>query len=53
MDGRNVWMVERGEDFRFTLKAREPVRIRGKRRRQQFQRDIALEARVACAIDLL
>ena len=29
VDGGNVRMVQRGEDFRFALKAREPVAIRG------------------------
>ena len=48
----DVRMVERGQHLRFTVKAREPIRIAGKRRGQDLERDVAAELGVAGAIDL-
>ena len=31
VDGRDVWMIQRGEDFGFALEARQPVGIGGER----------------------
>jgi hypothetical protein len=45
-------MVQRGEHFRFALKARESVVIRRQCRRQDLDRDLALQLRVGGAIDL-
>ena len=45
-------MVECGEDFRFALEARNPVRIAGKGQGQDLYRDIAFQQRIAGAIDL-
>ena len=45
-------MIERGQDLRFALEAREPLGIRRKRVGQDLQRDVALQAGVARAVDL-
>ena len=45
-------MVERGEDLRFALEAREPLGIRAKPSGSDLERDVAIELRVARAIDL-
>ena len=45
-------MIQRGQDLRFTLEAREPVGIEGEDVGEDFQRDIAIELRVSRAIDL-
>jgi len=47
-----VGMVEHGERLRFALEARQPFRVGGKDGRQDFQRDIAIEVRVAGEVDL-
>jgi len=47
-----MWVVERRQDLRFPLESREALRIRGKQIRQQLQRDVAPELRIARAIDL-
>ena len=52
VDSRDVRMVERGEQFRFTLKARQAIRILRERLGQNFDGDVALQLRVARAIDL-
>ena len=49
---RDVRMIERGEDLRFALEAREPLLIEGEAVGQDLERDVALERRVARAIDL-
>ena len=41
-------MIQGGDHFRFALKAREPFRIRRDRRRQDLDRDLALQLRVGC-----
>ena len=51
-DRRDVRMIERGEDFRFALKAREPIGVGCQRRWQDLHGDPALQARVRRAIDL-
>ena len=45
-------MVERREDLRFALEPREPIGIAGEGVGQDLQRDVAIELRVARAIDL-
>ena len=55
LDAENVGdvrMVERGKDFGFALKTREPVGIGRDRRRQDFDRNLALQIRVGRAIHL-
>ena len=52
MNRENVWMRERGDRFSLSLEPRAPIRIGGKRRWQDFDRDVAVEARVPGAIDL-
>ena len=44
-------MVEGCEDFRFTLEASHAVAVPGKRFRQNLQRHVTAEPRVACAVD--
>ncbi len=43
---------ERGDRARLALEAHAPVFVLGQLRRQDFDRDCAIEARVAGAIDL-
>jgi len=45
-------MIERSQHFRLALEASHAVRIAEERRRQDFQRHIALERRVASTIHL-
>ena len=45
-------MIERGKDLRFTCEAREAFRIVRETVRQDFQRDVAPELRVARPVDL-
>jgi hypothetical protein len=52
VDGRDVRMVQRGEDLGLALKPPQALRIPRKRFRQEFQRDIALQPGVARAVDL-
>ena len=52
VDRGDVRMVERREDFGFALEAREPVGVGRERRRQDLDRDLALQLRVGRAIDL-
>jgi hypothetical protein len=47
VDRGNVLMSERGEDLRLALEPRHAVWIRRELRRQDFERDLALEAGVA------
>jgi hypothetical protein len=46
-------MIEGGEQLRLSLEPRKTVRIDGKQLRQDLQRDVAIELRIARAIDLL
>ena len=52
MDGRNAWVVQRGEDFRFSLKARAPVSVNGQSRRQDLDGDLTFQLGVGRAIHL-
>jgi hypothetical protein len=45
-------MIERCEHLRFSAEARETIRIVGNGREQDFDRDVAIQLRIACAIDL-
>jgi hypothetical protein len=42
-----MWMVQGGERSRFALESGHPIGIGGERARDQFQRDIPAEPRVA------
>jgi len=48
----DVGMVERREEFRYALEARQPIRILRERLRQDLDRDVALQPRIARAVDL-
>ena len=48
----DVRMVQRGEHFRFALKASEPIVIRRDGRRQDLDRDLALQLGVGGPIHL-
>ena len=52
IDSRNVRMIQGCEDFRLTLKPREPLGVAGERLRQDIERNLALKARVARTVDL-
>ena len=52
VDLRDVGMVERRRDARLALEPRQAIRIAGDAGRQDLDRDVASEARVARAIDL-
>src|SRR6185436_2853160 len=52
VDRRDVRMVQRREQLRFPLKARQAVRVAGDFRQQHFDRHVAIELRVAGAVDL-
>ena len=45
-------MVQRGERLRLAFEARQTIRIGGKQLRQDLQRHVAVQARIARAIDL-
>jgi hypothetical protein len=52
VDLRDVRMVEGGECLRFAFETHQTIRIARERLRQNLERDIAIELRVARAIDL-
>ena len=52
VDGADVGMVERREHPRLALEARQAVGIRGEDSRQDFERDVSPELRIARAIHL-
>ena len=52
VDGCDVRMIQRGEDFRFALKASQPVGITHQRRRQDLDGDLTLQLRVRRPIHL-
>ena len=52
VDCSDVRMVQRGEDFRFALEARKPLGVTSDRRRQDLDRDLALQLRVGRPIHL-
>ena len=45
-------MIQRGEDLRFALEACEPIGIDRERLRKNLDRDVAIQLRIARAIDL-
>ena len=47
-----MWVIERGEDFGFALKARQPVGVGRERCGQDLHRDLALQSGVRRAIHL-
>ena len=49
VDRRDVRMIERGEDSRFALEARQPIGIAGEVERQDLERDVAIRAVVSRA----
>jgi hypothetical protein len=51
VDGRDVGMVERGEDAGFATEARDPIGIVDEGRRQGLDRDVAAEPRVVRPVD--
>src|SRR5215472_11983900 len=50
VDRGDMRVIERSEHLRFTPEPRDPVAVDGERLRQDLQRDIAIELRVAGAI---
>ena len=52
VDGADVRMIQRGQQLRFALEARDTLGVVGNRCGQQLQRDVAPERGIACAIDL-
>ena len=52
VDDGDVWVLDRGKDLRFALEACEPFRIVRECGRQNLDRDVAIEIRVVCPIDL-
>jgi hypothetical protein len=52
MDGRDVRVTERGQHAGFGHEARHAIVLIGKDARQDLQRDVATELRIACAIDV-
>ena len=52
MDGGDVWMVERTEDFSLALEACEPIRVGRKTFGKDLDCDVSTQAAVAGAIDL-
>ena len=52
VDSRDVRMVQRGEHFRFALKAREPIVVSRERRRQDLDRDLAFQLGIGGPIHL-
>ena len=52
VDLRDVRMVERCQRLRLPLEAREALAVCRKQRRQDLERNVAIEARVAGAVDL-
>jgi catechol 2,3-dioxygenase-like lactoylglutathione lyase family enzyme len=52
VDLRDVRMVERGQHLRLALKSRNAIGIEGKQLRQNFDRDVAIQPRIARAIHL-
>jgi len=52
VDGGDVRVVEAGEDLRFPLEPREPIRVSREGVGQDLQRDLAVELRVGGLPDL-
>ena len=52
VDGRDMRVIQRGQEFRFPSKARAPIGVAGERPRQDFHRDVSLQSGVARAVHL-
>ena len=52
VDRRDVRVIQRREGLRFTLEAREPIRVVRERLGQDLDRDVAIQLRVARPEDL-
>ena len=52
VDGGDVRVIERRQHLRFAREARQPLGIGGERLRQDLERDLAIEPRVARAVHL-
>ena len=52
VDLRDVGMIQRREHLGLALEPREPFRILGERAGQNLQRDVAVELRIARAVNL-
>ncbi len=52
VDLRDVGMVERGEQARFTFESSQTFTVGDERLRKDLDRDLAAESRIAGAIDL-
>ena len=52
MNGADVGMVQRGEDFGFPLEPSEPIRIRRERLGQDLGRHLAVQLGVGRLVDL-
>ncbi len=52
VDGRDVRMIQGGEDFGFALKPSEPIVVSSERGWQNLDRDLTLQLRVGRAIHL-
>ena len=52
VDRGDVRVIQRGENFGFALKAREPVSIGGQRRRQNLDRNLAFQLGIGGPIHL-
>jgi len=52
VDGRDVRVVQRGKNFGFALKPREPIGVRGERARENLDRDLTLQFRIGRSIHL-
>ena len=51
VDGADVGVVERGQHLGLALESRQPVRVRGHRRGQDLEGDLALQLAVAGAVN--
>jgi hypothetical protein len=52
VNGADVRMIERRENLCLAMEARKSIRIARESRRQNFQRDVAIELRITCAIHI-
>jgi len=51
VDRRDVRVIERREQLRLALEACETIGIQRESRRQDFQRDVSIELRIARSVD--
>ena len=52
VDGADVWMIERREHARFAFEPGKAIRIAGEGPRQELDRHVSAQSRIASAIDL-